>query len=84
MKQAVEQAGDKITEDEKQTVKSRCDETIKWMDGNLLAEKEEVDHRMKELTQVCSPIMTKMHGGAQQQQPPPKGGKSGPNVEEVD
>jgi len=87
LKQAVEQAGDKLTESEKQTVRDRCDETMKWLDANGLADKEEFDYRQKELTKVCSPIMTKMHGGGAQncgQQAGSFGGQKGPTVEEVD
>ncbi|XP_063703063.1 heat shock protein 70 B2-like [Culicoides brevitarsis] len=88
LKQAVEQAGDKLTDQEKQTVKDRCEETIRWLDANTLADKEEFEHKMKELQQVCSPIMTKMHGGGPQascgQQAGGFGGRSGPTVEEVD
>lgn len=88
VKQAVDQAGDKLSDAEKQTVRDRCEETIKWLDANTLADKEEFEHRMKELTKVCSPLMTKMHGGGAQQncgqQAGGFGGRSGPTVEEVD
>lgn len=81
LKQAIEQSGDKLTEGEKQTVRSCCDDTIKWLDGNSLADKDEFDHKMKEVTQICSPIMTKLHtGGANYE----NGQRNGPKVEEVD
>lgn len=86
VKQAVDQAGDKLTETEKQTLRDRCEETIKWLDANSLAEKDEYEHRMKELNKVCSPLMTKIHGGAQNcnQQAGGFSNRSGPTVEEVD
>ncbi|CAD7085099.1 unnamed protein product [Hermetia illucens] len=91
VKQAVEGAGDKLSQSDKETALRVCDETIKWLDSNSLADKEEYEHRLKEVTSQCSPIMTKIHtGGAQQgsscgQQAGGFGGaRSGPTVEEVD
>lgn len=94
LKQAVDQANEKLTNEEKQTVRDKCDETIKWLDANTLADKDEYEFRQKELSRVCAPIMTKLHGGAgagaQQfgqgcgQQAGGFGSNSGPSVEEVD
>ncbi|GAB0088903.1 Heat shock 70 kDa protein cognate 4 [Sergentomyia squamirostris] len=55
---------DKISEAEKNTVMEKCNETIKWLDANQLADKEEYEHRQKELEGVCNPIMTKIYAGA--------------------
>ncbi|XP_055374567.1 major heat shock 70 kDa protein Ba-like isoform X2 [Condylostylus longicornis] len=68
VKQAVEQAGDKLTKSDKDQVMQWCDETVKWLDNNTLAEKEEYEDKMKELSKVCSPIMTKLHQGSSQTQ----------------
>ncbi|XP_049275130.1 heat shock protein 68 isoform X7 [Rhipicephalus sanguineus] len=83
VKQAAEEAGDKLSSSEKDSVLSKCRETISWIDGNSLAEKEEYEHRLKELQQTCMPIMSKLHQ--------PQGPKhsstahhAGPTVEEVD
>lgn len=88
VKQAIDQAADRLPESDKSTVRNACDETIKWLDSNGLADKEEYEHKMKELTQLCSPIMTKLHsGGASscgQQAGSNFGQRSGPTVEEVD
>lgn len=89
LKQAVDQAGDKLSDTDKKTVRDKCDETMKWLDTNTIAEKDEFDYRMKELTNACSPIMTKMHtggtgGGSCGQQAGGFGGRNGPTVEEVD
>lgn len=51
-----------------------------WLDSNTLAEKDEYEHRLKELQKVCSPIMVKLHQGAQGAQ----GGQGGPKVEEAE
>lgn len=60
-----------------------------WLDANTLAEKEEFEHQLKELQKVCSPIMTKMHGGAAgggsaSNPSADTSGNKGPTVEEVD
>lgn len=79
VKQAASDAGDKLTQDDKNTVISKCEDALKWLDANSLAEKDEFEHKQKELEQACSPIMMKLHGAGR------SGGSSGgPKVEEVD
>jgi heat shock protein 1/8 len=88
---------DKISESEKKTILDKCNDTIKWLDGNQLAEKEEYEHRQKELEAVCNPIITKLYqgaGGAPGGMPggfpgaapggAPNAGGAGPTIEEVD
>lgn len=89
VKQALDQAADKLTDSEKSSVRSKCDEVIQWLDANALAEKEEFEHTMKELTQICSPVMMKLHGagGANSGNCGQQAGSTfgrGPTVEEVD
>ncbi|XP_058976048.1 heat shock protein 70 [Musca domestica] len=89
VKQALDQAGsDKVSEQEKSEALRACEDTIKWLDANTLAEKEEYDDKMKDLTKICTPIMTKLHGAGPScgQQAGGFGGqgRSGPTVEEVD
>jgi heat shock 70kDa protein 1/2/6/8 len=92
LKQTIDQdTSRKLSDADKQTVRDRCEETIKWLDVNTLAEKEEYEHKMKELNKICSPIMTKLHTGSGNgpsstcgQQAGGFGGASGPTVEEVD
>lgn len=65
---------DKITDSDKTIILDKCNDTIKWLDANQLAEKEEYEHRQKELESVCNPIITKLYqsaGGA------PPGGMPG-------
>jgi heat shock protein 1/8 len=64
----------KMSESERTTIMDKCNETIKWLDANQLAAKDEYEHRQKELEAVCNPIITKMYqaaGGA------PPGGMPG-------
>jgi len=91
---------DKITEAEKKTIMDKCSETIKWLDANQMAEKEEYEHHQKELEGICNPIITKLYqsaGGAPGGMPgfpgapgaggaagPGAGAGAGPTIEEVD
>ncbi|XP_055302721.1 major heat shock 70 kDa protein Ab-like [Sitodiplosis mosellana] len=63
VKQAIDQAGNKLSEEEKSKARNCCGETIRWLDSNGLADKEEFEHKMQEVSQICSPIMTKIHTG---------------------
>lgn len=88
-KQAVEDApSGKLSDADKQIVRDKCSDAMKWLDANNLAEKDEFEHHLKELQQVCGPIMAKMHGGnadgAQQSSHGHAGPTRGPTVEEVD
>lgn len=82
----------KIAESDKQVIVDKCNETIKWLDANQMGEKEEYEHRQKELEGIFNPIISKLYqgsGGA-----PPGGfpgagaasgaGGAGPTIEEVD
>merc|ERR1719481_1120208 len=90
---------DKISEEDRTKILDTCNETIKWLDMNQLGEKEEYEHKQKEIEQVCNPIITKMYaaaggappggmpGGAPGGAPGAgagTGGSSGPTIEEVD
>ena len=59
-----EKLKDKISEEEKETIVKKCDEIMKWLDANQLAEKEEFDDKQKELEGICNPIITKLYQGA--------------------
>ncbi|XP_045601919.1 heat shock 70 kDa protein cognate 4 [Procambarus clarkii] len=88
---------DKIPDSDRTAIVDKCNETIQWLDTNQLAEKDEYEHRQKELEKVCNPVITKMYAAAGG--PPPggmpggmpggpqggaPGGSSGPTIEEVD
>jgi heat shock protein 1/8 len=59
-----EKLADKIDADDKKKITETIEETLKWMEANQLAEKEEFEHKLKEVEKTCSPIMTKLYGGA--------------------
>nr|ABA02164.1 heat shock protein 70 [Pachygrapsus marmoratus] len=91
---------DKVSEEDRNKIMEACNETIKWLDANQLGEKEEYEHKQKDIEQICNPIITKMYqaaGGAPPGGMPggfpgaggapgaaPGGGSSGPTIEEVD
>jgi len=86
---------DKLEEDDKSSIMAIVEETIKWLDANNAAEKDELEAKKKEVEAVCNPIMTKMYQGAGGEGAAPAGGpdmgageddsaNKGPTVEEVD
>ena len=44
-----------------ETVKSKTQEVIDWLENNSTAEKEDYERKEEDLKQVCSPIMAKLH-----------------------
>ncbi|XP_034960507.1 heat shock-related 70 kDa protein 2 [Zootoca vivipara] len=71
----------KISEQDKQRVLEKCQEVISWLDRNQMAEKEEFEHKQKELEKLCNPIIAKLYQGAGGAAGAPGGG---PTIEEVD
>lgn len=77
----------KLSEEEQKKLIEKCDETISWLENNQLADKEEYQHRQKELEKVCQPIISRLYQGGT-----PAGscgaqagaGSQGPTIEEVD
>ncbi|XP_073117113.1 luminal-binding protein 3-like [Elaeis guineensis] len=58
---------DKIESDDKEMMESALKEAMEWLDDNQKAEKEDFDEKLKELEQVCNPIIKKVYdksGGA--------------------
>jgi L1 cell adhesion molecule like protein len=51
---------DKISEVDKNTILEKCNEVIRWLDANQLAEKEEYEYEQEELESVCNPITRKI------------------------
>nr|AIR72270.1 Hsp70A [Euphausia superba] len=71
---------DKVPEEDRTKILEACNEAIKWLDANQLGEKDEYEHKQKELEQLCNPIITKMYqaaGGAPGGMPEGMGGMPG-------
>jgi len=56
-----EKVKDKISDDDRKAINDKCDEAIKWLDANQLAEIEEFNDKQKEVEGVCNPIITKLY-----------------------
>merc|ERR1712207_93540 len=56
-----EKLKDKISESDRKVITDKCDEAIKWLDANQLAEVEEFNDKQKEVEGVCNPIITKLY-----------------------
>ena len=72
-----------------QKILSKCNEVLSWLEANQLAEKDEFDHKRKELEQVCNPIITKLYQGGCTGPScgtgyTPGRAATGPTIEEVD
>ncbi|GLD48832.1 heat shock 70 kDa protein 1 [Lates japonicus] len=77
----------KISEEDQKKVIEKCDETITWLENNQLADKEEYQHKQKELEKVCNPIISKLYQGgmpASSCREEARAGSQGPTIEEVD
>ncbi|CAO2609101.1 Heat shock 70 kDa protein 1-like [Lemmus lemmus] len=67
----------------------KCNEVLSWLEANQLAEKEELDHKRKELENMCNPIITKLYQGGCTGPTcvpgyTPGRAATGPTIEEVD
>merc|ERR1712072_1662496 len=65
---------DKISEDDKETIEKALEDANEWLDENQEAEKEDFHEKLKEVQDICNPIISKVYqesGGA------PGGGFSG-------
>lgn len=89
-----EKIAGKLSAEDKEKIEKAVNDTIDWLEGNQLAEVDELEDKMKELEGVCNPIIARMYqGGAGDGDVPmdgdmPGGGSTGsgagPKIEEVD
>tara|TARA_Y100000389_G_scaffold126855_2_gene124202 strand:+ start:19763 stop:21106 length:1344 start_codon:yes stop_codon:yes gene_type:complete len=93
-----EKLKDNIPEDDKKMVEENIDDTLKWLEANNSAPKEDYESKKKELEETFKPIMdklmpsgmpsgmpTEMPSGMQTEMPSTtENTNSGPNIEEVD
>merc|ERR1712115_349410 len=54
----------KIPADDKKKLEDAIEDTIKWLDNNLSAEKEEFEEKQKSLEGIAMPILQAMAGAA--------------------
>lgn len=55
------QVASKISSEDKSKIEKAVDEAMEWLDGNQLAEVDELEDKQKEIEQICSPIISKMY-----------------------
>ncbi|KAL6541087.1 70-kilodalton heat shock protein [Orobanche minor] len=95
-----EKFGTKLDSGDKERIEKAVEETIGWLEGNQLAEVDELEDKLKELEGICNPIISKMYqgggggGGTMDEDLPGGSGASGgagggsrsggPKIEEVD
>ena len=81
---------DNIPEDDKKMIEEKIDDTLKWLEHNISASKEEYESKKKELEETFKPIMDKLIPTGMPSSMPSKmpstteNTNSGPNIEEVD
>ena len=86
VRQAVGDAGDKLSSEDRDAASKACEQTLSWLDNNSLAEREEYDDKLQEVQKLCSPLMTKLHGQGHNSASDSRSShqSNGPTVEEVD
>ena len=79
-----------ISEDDKKMIEEKIDDTLKWLEHNISASKEEYESKRKELEETFKPIMDKLMPSGMPSSMPSEmpssteNTNSGPNIEEVD
>ncbi|KAK4410665.1 Heat shock protein [Sesamum angolense] len=95
-----EKIASKLSSSDKEKIEKAIDEAIEWLERNQLAEVDELEDKLKDLENLCNPIISKMYQGAGGDGPmgggadmPGAGGfgntgsgnaGAGPKIEEVD
>ena len=85
----LDNAENKMDEKDKNKIKRAVEEGMSWLDNSPLADKDAYDAKLKELSDVITPIVTKMYGAAAEAmkgtpESAAAASSSEPHVEEVD
>merc|ERR1719171_2585813 len=54
----------KVSDEDKEKLNKAIDEAIEWLDANQLAEVEEFTDKLKEVEEICNPVITVMYQAA--------------------
>ncbi|GIL64255.1 hypothetical protein Vafri_18258 [Volvox africanus] len=86
-----------LSASDKETMEKALTSAMEWLERNQMAEVEEFEHQLKELENVCNPIITRLYQGGAGGMPggaaaaaaaaggaPSGGSGAGPKIEEVD
>jgi len=52
---------DKLEDDDKETIETAVKEALEWLEENQQAEREEYEEKLKEVEEVCNPIVSKAY-----------------------
>ena len=61
MKSSLDEYGDRLPQADKEQAREIVDRTLRWLDSNQTAEKEEFEDQLNEAQRVLSKIMAKLH-----------------------
>jgi len=56
-----EKLKDKLSDDDKSKAEAAINDALAWLESNQLAEKEEFEHKQKEVEGICTPIMQSLY-----------------------
>merc|ERR1719191_2520436 len=56
-----EKLKDKLSGDDKEKAEKAINDALAWLESNQLAEKEEFEHKQKEVEGICTPIMQSLY-----------------------
>lgn len=81
-----DKVGASLSDDDKKIIETSVQKVVDWLDQNQTAEKGEYDTKLKELENVCNPVISKMYqtGGAAGGMPDTGTSSTGSKIEEVD
>merc|ERR1719399_367315 len=54
----------KVSDEDKEKLNKTIDEAIEWLDANQLAEVEEFTDKLKDVEEICNPVITAMYQAA--------------------
>ena len=78
-------AKEKLSDDDLNLVRSKCDETLRWLDANENADLDAFKEQQSQIENSIRPIMVKLHQDKEDKGADNQGNYSqGPTVEEVD
>ncbi|KAH9366026.1 hypothetical protein HPB48_022958 [Haemaphysalis longicornis] len=63
VQQAIGEVNDKISPEQKDKISTKCAEANTWLDDNQNAAAADIQAKLKDVQEVCSPLMIKMHMG---------------------
>lgn len=66
MKNTVMRSGSKIGTEDKEEMMEAIEVTILWLDNNKLAKANEFEAKLKDLQNICNPIIVKMYGNREE------------------